>query len=327
MQKMANQRPITKAVIPAAGYGTRFLPISKGIPKEMIPVVDTPVIQLVVEEAVQAGLTDIIIVISRDKRAIEEHFDRNVALEATLEAKGRSEDAAALRRIATMANIHYVWQQEMNGLGDAIRCARYHVGNEPFAVLLGDTIMASTSAVPVVGQLLEVHRRFGGSVVALEKVPPEKVHRYGVIDGVTVEAPTSPGVGLQQGGAALQQGGAALQQGGADWQHGGVLVKARGFVEKPSPAEAPSDLAVASRYLFTPEVFEYLDRTPRGKGNEIQITDAMRLMVNDLPMYGLQVDGIRYDIGNKLDFIKTNLLFGLEHPEIGPQLREWLKSL
>jgi UTP--glucose-1-phosphate uridylyltransferase len=313
MQKMANQRPITKAVIPAAGYGTRFLPISKGIPKEMIPVVDTPVIQLVVEEAVQAGLTDIIIVISRDKRAIEEHFDRNVALEATLEAKGRSEDAAALRRIATMANIHYVWQQEMNGLGDAIRCARYHVGNEPFAVLLGDTIMASTSGVPVVGQLLEVHRRFGGSVVALEKVPPEKVHRYGVIDGVTVEAPTSPGVGSPQSGV--------------EWQHGGVLVKARGFVEKPSPAEAPSDLAVASRYLFTPAIFEYLDRTPRGKGNEIQITDAMRLMVNDLPMYGLQVDGIRYDIGNKLDFIKTNLLFGLEHPEIGPQLREWLKSL
>jgi len=313
MQKMANQRPITKAVIPAAGYGTRFLPISKGIPKEMIPVVDTPVIQLVVEEAVQAGLTDIIIVISRDKRAIEEHFDRNVALEATLEAKGRSEEAAALRRIATMANIHYVWQHEMNGLGDAIRCARYHVGNEPFAVLLGDTIMASTSGVPVVGQLLEVHRRFGGSVVALEQVPPEKVHRYGVIDGVTVEAPTSPGVGSPQGGV--------------DWQHGGVLVKACGFVEKPSPAEAPSDLAVASRYLFTPEIFEYLDRTPRGKGNEIQITDAMRLMVNDMPLYGLQVDGIRYDIGNKLDFIKTNLLFGLEHPEIGPQLREWLKSL
>jgi len=294
MQKMANQRPITKAVIPAAGYGTRFLPISKGIPKEMIPVVDTPVIQLVVEEAVQAGLTDIIIVISRDKRAIEEHFDRNVALEATLEAKGRSEDAAALRRIATMANIHYVWQQEMNGLGDAIRCARHHVGNEPFAVLLGDTILASTTEEPVVGQLLEVHRRFGGSVVALEKVPPEKVQRYGVIDGELVEE---------------------------------RLVKARGFVEKPSPAEAPSDLAIASRYVFTPDIFEYLDRTPRGKANEIQITDAMRLMVKEKPMYGLQVNGIRYDIGNKLDFIKTNLLFGLEHPEIGPQLKAWLKTL
>lgn len=270
-------------------------------------MVDTPVIQLVVEEAVKAGLTDIIIVISRDKRAIEEHFDRNFALEATLEAKGRSEEAAALRRIATMATIHFVWQQEMNGLGDAIRCARHHVGNEPFAVLLGDTIMASTSEVPVVGQLLEVHRRFGGSVVALEKVPPEKVHRYGVIDGVVVEEATSTKA--------------------ADWQHGGVLVKARGFVEKPSPAEAPSDLAIASRYVFTPEIFEYLDRTPRGKGNEIQITDAMRVMVNDLPMYGLQVDGIRYDIGNKLDFIKTNLIFGMEHPEIGPQLKAWLKTL
>jgi len=294
IQKNAHQGPVTKAVIPAAGFGTRFLPISKGIPKEMIPVVDTPVIQLVVEEAVKAGLTDIIIVISRDKRAIEEHFDRNFALEATLEAKGRSEDAAALRRIATMANIHFVWQQEMNGLGDAIRCARHHVGNEPFAVLLGDTILASTTEEPVVGQLLEVHRRFGGSVVALEKVPPEKVQRYGVIDGELLEE---------------------------------RLVKARGFVEKPSPAEAPSDLAIASRYVFTPDIFEYLDRTPRGKGNEIQITDAMRLMVKEKPMYGLQVNGIRYDIGNKLDFIKTNLLFGLEHPEIGPQLKAWLKTL
>lgn len=295
-------QPITKAVVPAAGFGTRFLPISKGIPKEMIPVVDTPVIQLVVEEAVKAGLTDVVLVISREKRAIEEHFDRNLPLEAILEAKGRSGDAAALRRIATMANIHYVFQQEMNGLGDAIRCARHHVGNEPFAVLLGDTILASDNEVPVIGQLLEVYRRYGASAVALERVPAEKVQRYGVIDGAVVDKP-------------------------ADWTHKGVLVKARGFVEKPAPAEAPSDLAVASRYVFTPAIFNYLDRTPRGKGNELQITDAMRLMVQDLPFYGLQVDGRRFDIGNKLDFIKTNLVFGLEHPEIGPQLREWLKTL
>lgn len=283
---------IKKAVIPAAGWGTRFLPITKSQPKEMIPVVDTPVIQYVVEEAVAAGLTDILIIVGRTKRAIEEHFDRSPLLEASLEAKNMKEELEKLVKISNLANIHFVWQKEMNGLGDAISYARDHVGNEPFAVLLGDTLMASRTK-PVIKQLIDVYDRYHGSVVALEKVPAEKVQRYGVIDGEEM---------------------------------GDNVYLAKDFVEKPKPEDAPSDLAVASRYIFTPEIFTYLEKTPRGKGNEIQITDAMRLMVKERAMYGYQFDGIRYDVGNKLDFIKTNVIFGLDHEDIGPKLREWLKE-
>ncbi len=283
---------IKKAVIPAAGWGTRFLPITKSQPKEMIPVVDTPVIQYVVEEAVAAGLTDILIIVGRTKRAIEEHFDRSPLLEASLEAKNMKEELEKLVKISNLANIHFVWQKEMNGLGDAISYAKDHVGNEPFAVLLGDTLMASKTK-PVIKQLIDVYNRYHGSVVALEKVPAEKVQRYGVIDGEAMDD---------------------------------NVYLAKDFVEKPKPEDAPSDLAVASRYIFTPEIFKYLEKTPRGKGNEIQITDAMRLMVKERAMYGYQFDGIRYDVGNKLDFIKTNVIFGLDHEDIGPKLREWLKE-
>ena len=283
---------IKKAVIPAAGWGTRFLPITKSQPKEMIPVVDTPVIQYVVEEAVAAGLTDILIIVGRTKRAIEEHFDRSPLLEASLEAKNMKEELEKLVKISNLANIHFVWQKEMNGLGDAISYAKDHVGNEPFAVLLGDTLMASKTK-PVIKQLIDVYNRYHGSVVALEKVPAEKVQRYGVIDGEAMDD---------------------------------NVYLAKDFVEKPKPEDAPSDLAVASRYIFTPEIFKYLEKTPRGKGNEIQITDAMRLMVKERAMYGYQFDGIRYDVGNKLDFIKTNVIFGLDHEDIGPKLKEWLKE-
>ncbi len=284
---------IKKAVIPAAGWGTRFLPITKSVPKEMIPVVDTPVIQYVVEEAVASGITDILIVVGRSKRAIEEHFDRNFSLEAALAEKKQFEALEQLKRISSMAKVHFIWQQEMNGLGDAILYAREHVGLEPFAVLMGDTIMDGHGK-PVTRQLMEVYDRFGASVVSLEEVPSSKVQRYGVIDGFEVEA--------------------------------GVL-KARDFVEKPSPERAPSNLAFASRYVFTPAIFDYLLQTPRGLGNEIQLTDAMRLMVREQAMYGCRIDGIRYDIGNKLDFIKTNILFGLRNEEIGPALRKWLNEL
>src|SRR5574344_1811321 len=270
---------IKKAVIAAAGWGTRFLPITKSQPKEMIPVVDTPVIQYVVEEAVAAGLTDILIIVGRTKRAIEEHFDRSPLLEASLEAKNMKEELDKLVKISNLANIHFVWQKEMNGLGDAIRYARDHVGNEPFAVLLGDTLIASRTK-PVIKQLIDVYNRYHGSVVALEKVPAEKVQRYGVIDGEAMDD---------------------------------NVYLAKDFVEKPKPEEAPSDLAVASRYIFTPEIFDYLAKTPKGKNNEIQISDAMRLMVKERAMYGYQFDGIRYDVGNKLDFIKTNVIFGLDH--------------
>lgn len=282
---------IKKAVIPAAGWGTRFLPITKSQPKEMIPIVDTPVIQYVVEEAVRSGITDILMIIGKGKRAIEEHFDRSPLLEAALEEKGRLEELKKLVQISNLANIHFVWQKEMNGLGDAIRYARNHVGNEPFAVLLGDTLIASGNGKPVTRQLIDVYERYKGSVVALEEVAPQLVNRYGIIDGTKLDD--------------------------------SVLI-AHDFIEKPEPEQAPSNLAIASRYIFTPDIFAYLDKTPRGKNNEIQLTDAMRMQVKDQAMYGLVINGIRYDIGNKLDFIKTNLIYGLQNEEIKDKLKAWL---
>lgn len=283
---------IKKAVIPAAGYGTRFLPITKSQPKEMIPIVDTPVIQYVVEEAVASGITDILMIIGKGKRAIEEHFDRSPILEESLIEKKNFEMLEKIRKISKLANIHFVWQKEMNGLGDAVKLAKYHVNNEPFAVLLGDTLVQS-DGIPVTRQLINVYERYRGSVVALEKVKPEMVHRYGIIDGHALE--------------------------------GNVFV-ARDWIEKPTAEEAPSNLAVASRYIFTPEIFDHLEQTVPGKNNEIQLTDAMRMLVKKQAMYGLIFSGKRYDIGNKLGFLKTNLIYGLKDEEIGEDLREWLKT-
>jgi UTP--glucose-1-phosphate uridylyltransferase len=283
---------IKKAVIPAAGWGTRFLPITKSQPKEMIPIVDTPVIQYVVEEAVASGITDILMIIGKGKRAIEEHFDRSLQLEESLLAKKQFDLLEQIKKISNLANIHFIWQKEMNGLGDAIRYARDHVGNEPFAVLLGDTLISGQGA-PITKQLIDVYERYKSSVVALEEVPMENVHRYGVIQGKKLE------------------------------KH---VVIAEDFIEKPSKEEAPSNLAIASRYIFTPEIFDYLEKTQPGKNNEIQLTDAMRDMVKRYAMYGLKFKGTRYDIGNKLDFLKTNIIYGLEHEEIGQPLREWLKN-
>ena len=222
---------IRKAVIPAAGFGTRFLPATKSQPKEMLPIVDTPVIQYVVEEAVSAGITDILMVIGKGKRSIEEHFDRSFQLESQLLAKGKETELKAMRRISELADIHFVWQKELNGLGDAVYCARHHVNDEPFVVLLGDTIMEA--AKPPVRQLLEVFERYQEPVVLLEKVQRERVNRYGVIDGKEIE----PGLYLVED-----------------------------FVEKPDIDEAPSNLAIASRYVLTPEIFEYLSRFHAGCG-------------------------------------------------------------
>lgn len=283
---------IRKAVIPAAGYGTRFLPVTKSSPKEMIPIVDTPVIQYVVEEAVASGITDILLIIGKGKRAIEEHFDRSPLLEETLIKKANFEMLEKIRSISNMANIHFVWQKEMNGLGDAILHAKYHVNNEPFVILLGDTLVQSENG-PVTKQLIDVYNQTKSSVIALEEVKPELVSRYGIIDGERISD---------------------------------TVYKAKNWIEKPSPEEAPSNLAVASRYLFTPEIFDYLENTPPGKNNEIQLTDAMREMVKNHPMYGMKFKGKRYDIGDKLGFIKTNLEFGLKDPEIGRDLLNWLKS-
>jgi len=283
---------IRKAVIPAAGFGTRFLPATKSQPKEMLPIVDTPTIQYVVQEAVAAGIRDILMVIGKGKRAIEEHFDRSFELEAELSAKGKTSELQAIRRISEMANIHFVWQKELKGLGDAVLCARDHVGNEPFAVLLGDTVMDGPK--PVIRQLMDVFERYQESVVAVEAVERSKVSRYGVIKGRRVN-------------------------------NGLYLVE--DFVEKPTAAEAPSNLVIASRYVLTPDIFTFLDKTGRGKNNEIQLTDAMRAMVKARAMYGLKFEGTRYDIGNKLDFIKTNLVFGLKQPDIARDLKAFVRGL
>lgn len=283
---------VKKAVIPAAGYGTRFLPATKSSPKEMIPIIDTPVIQYVVEEAVASGITDILMIIGKGKRAIEEHFDRSPILEETLEKKNNLEMLEKIKAISEMANIHFVWQKEMNGLGDAILHAKHHVGNEPFVILLGDTLVQSENG-PVTKQLIDVYKQQKGSVIALEEVKPELVSRYGVVDGDAVSE---------------------------------NVVRAKNWIEKPSIEEAPSNLAVASRYLFTPEIFNYLETTEPGKNNEIQLTDAMREMVKNHPMFGLKFKGKRYDIGNKLGFLKTNIEFGLNDPEIGDELKGWLKE-
>ena len=282
---------VKKAVIPAAGYGTRFLPATKAQPKEMLTIVDTPVIQYVVEEAVASGITDILIIISRGKRALEDHFDRSFELEADLEAKGKLEELEMVRRIADLADIHYVRQKTMNGLGDAILHARQHVGDEPFAVLLGDTLMQPTNEVPVTRQLLDVFNRFGESVVALEEVPREKVSRYGIVSGSVVD-------------------------------DGVVLVS--DFVEKPKPEEAPSNLAIASRYVFTPEIFGHLAKVNPGKNGEIQLTDAMKMQLSRRAMYGLKVAGRRHDAGNKLDFIKTNVTYALDRPDLHDKLAEFI---
>ena len=285
---------IRKAVIPAAGFGTRFLPLTKAQPKEMLPIIDTPTIQLVVEEAVESGITDILMVIGKSKRAIEEHFDRNFELEQELAAKNKREQLEQIREISAMADIHFVWQKELNGLGDAVSCARNHVGNEPFALLLGDTILESASGVPVTRQIMDVAEKHQGSVVALEEVPTDKVNRYGILDGTFMDD--------------------------------GVY-RVNDFIEKPAPEEAPSNLAFAGRYVFMPDIFDFLVQTGRGKNNEIQLTDAMRAMARSRPMIGTRVDGKRHHIGNKLDFIKTNIHYALKHPDMKDLLSAYLKGL
>ncbi len=280
---------VRKAVIPAAGFGTRFLPATKSQPKEMLPVVDIPVIQYVVEEAVASGITDIVMIIGRGKRAIEEHFDRSFELEAELEAKGKHRELEAIRRISRLADIHFIWQKQMLGLGDAIRCARHHVGNEPFAVLLGDTILHGKP--PATRQLLDVFRKHHTSVVALEAVSRERVSRYGIVAHEPVDE---------------------------------RVCRVMDLVEKPAPDKAPSNLAIASRYVLTPDIFALLDEVKPGKNGEIQITDALRLQAQRQPIHGCRIDARRLDIGNTLGFIKANILLGLERADLKRDLAAFL---
>ena len=284
---------VRKAVIPAAGFGTRFLPATKCSPKEMLPIVDTPVIQYVVEEAVASGITDILIVIGRGKRAIEEHFDRSCELEWELEAKGKIRELEIIRRISNLANIHFVWQKQMLGLGDAVRCAELHVGNEPFAVLLGDTLLQSTSGVPACRQLIDAYDATGTSVVAMEEVPLERVSKYGVLKGEPED---------------------------------GKIWKITDLVEKPAPEEAPSRMVIASRYVLTPDIFAALRQVRPGKGGEIQLTDALKMLARATPIHGRLIDAIRHDVGNHLGFIKTNILYGLNRPDLRDELARFIKE-
>lgn len=282
-----------KAVIPAAGLGTRFLPATKNSPKEMLPLVDRPTIQYVVEEAVQSGISDILIITGRSKRSIEDHFDRNFELEHLLESKKDHDQLAEVRRIAEMADIHYVRQRETKGLGHAILCARKHIGHEPFVVLLGDDVVFSHT--PCTKQLLDRYRRHRGSIIAVEHVPPERIESYGV---VSVGAPVDED-----------------------------LFPIKDLVEKPKRTEAPSDLGILGRYVLTPEIFDAIERTEPGKNGEIQLTDALRLLRGEQAMYAYAFEGKRYDLGNKLEWLKTNVEVALMRDEFRKPLLEFLREV
>ncbi len=288
---MSDAARITKAVIPAAGLGTRFLPATKASPKEMLPVVDKPAIQYVVEEAVRAGLSDVLMVTGRNKKPMIDHFDRNVELELALEAKGDDKRLAQVRHASELAAVHYVRQGDPKGLGHAVLAAAQHVGDEPFAVLLGDDLIDERDHL--LEQMVAVQRREGGSVVALMEVPKESVSMYGC----------------------------AAVEGGAD-----DVVRVTDLVEKPPVEEAPSNLAIIGRYVLSPGIFDILRETPPGRGNEIQLTDAMKTQIASEPLHGVVFRGRRYDTGDRLDYLKAVVQLAAERDDLGPPLTAWLRE-
>jgi UTP--glucose-1-phosphate uridylyltransferase len=289
---MTSKAHVRKAVIPAAGLGTRFLPATKAQPKEMLPLVDKPAIQYVVEEAVRAGIRDILIITGRGKRSIEDHFDRTFELELSLESAGKHEQLKQIREIAEMADIHYVRQGEAKGLGHAVAVARQHVGDEPFAVMLGDDVMDEHSRV--LENMIAVHERYGRSVVALKEYPREEISAYGCVRPEDVEE---------------------------------NLVRILDIVEKPNADQAPSTLAVMGRYVFTPEIFGALEQVHPGKGGEIQLTDAIGLLLEEQTVYGYTFEKGRYDIGKKLDYLRATVELALEREDLGPEFRAFLADL
>ncbi len=282
---------IKKAVIPAAGFGTRFLPVTKAQPKEMLPIIDTPTIQYVVQECVDSGIEDILIISGKGKRSIEDHFDRNFELESRIQEKNDEALYTQLRHIESMANIHFIRQKELNGLGDAIYHARFHCEHEPFAVLLGDTII--DSVIPVTQQLIDSHEQYRQTVIAVESVPWESVSRYGITGGENLST---------------------------------RIMQLNKIVEKPDPEQAPSNLAVAGRYILTPQIFRALEKTPRGKNNEIQLTDALQILLKEEGIITSLIEGKRYDLGNKMDFLKTTVEFALKRIEFAEDFEEFLRE-
>ena len=283
---------VKKAVIPAAGWGTRLLPATKAQPKEMLPIVDKPSIQYIVEEAVAAGIEDILIITSKNKQSIEDHFDKSLALEQALEKQGKAKLLKEVQDISKMITIHSVRQKEQKGLGHAIHCAKSFVGDEPFAVLLGDDIIHSQE--PVIKQMMEAYEKKETAILGCKTVAKKDVNKYGIVDFS---------------------------------QKDGELYKVQDLIEKPALAEAPSQLAILGRYIITPDIFEILENTAPGKGGEIQLTDALKTLLDQRAVYGYDFEGQRYDVGNKMGFLKTTVELALAREDLGPEFKKYLKEL
>lgn len=283
---------VRKAIIPAAGLGTRFLPATKAQPKEMLPIVDKPTIQYIIEEAVASGIEDIIVVTGRNKRSIEDHFDRSIELELELERSGKNEMLQMVREISEMANLHYIRQKEPRGLGHAILAASHFIGDEPFAVLLGDDVVISQK--PCLGQMMEVYNEYQTSILGVQTVAHDQVNKYGIIDGHMVDE---------------------------------RIFKVDDMVEKPDQDEAPTDVAVLGRYIITPQIFPLLETQDAGKGGEIQLTDALRRLAKEQPVYAYDFKGHRYDVGTKNGFIQANIEFALRDAALKDEMKQYLNAL
>ena len=283
---------ITKAVIPAAGFGTRFLPATKAVPKEMLPIIDKPTIQYIAEEAIASGITDLLIITSRGKEALVNHFDKAFELEAILERDNKQEMLAAVREVSDKLNVHFVRQQEQKGLGHAVLYAKSFVGNEPFAVMLGDDVVDSEK--PCIKQLMEQFEKCQATVLGVQKVGMEQVSKYGIVDCENI---------------------------------GDRLYKVNSMIEKPNPSEAPSDIAVLGRYVLTPGIFECLQRTPKGAGGEIQLTDALRMLAEKEDLYAYDFIGRRYDVGSKQGYLEATVDFALDRPDLHDEFLQYLKKV
>ncbi|MBS5937918.1 UTP--glucose-1-phosphate uridylyltransferase GalU [Clostridium sp.] len=284
---------IKKAVIPAAGLGTRFLPATKAQPKEMLPIVDKPTLQYIIEECVASGIEDILIITGRNKKSIEDHFDKSVELEMALEKSGKEEMLEMVRDISDMVNIHFIRQKEPRGLGHAILCAKTFVGDEPFAVLLGDDVVYNDEK-PCLKQLIDCYGEYNTSVLGVQTVAPETVNKYGIVGGIQIED---------------------------------RVYKVKELVEKPSLEEAPSNVAILGRYIITPKIFEILEDTAPGKGNEIQLTDALLKLIEEEAMYAYDFQGRRYDVGDKLGFLEATIEYTLRKEELRDEFIEYLKNI
>ncbi|KOA19375.1 UTP--glucose-1-phosphate uridylyltransferase [Clostridium homopropionicum DSM 5847] len=283
---------VKKAVIPAAGLGTRFLPATKAQPKEMLPIVDKPTIQFIIEEAVASGIEEILIITGRNKRAIEDHFDKSIELEYQLQQSNKTELLEMVQGISNMVDIHYIRQKEPRGLGHAISCAKAFVGNEPFAVMLGDDVVDST--VPCLKQLMNCFDEYKTSILGVQEVPNEEVCKYGIVEGLHIED---------------------------------RVYKVKNLVEKPAVEEAPSNVAILGRYIITPEIFNILENTTPGKGGEIQLTDALKTLIQREAMYAYKFDGRRYDVGDKLGFLEATVEFALKKTELKESFLKYLNKL